>query len=183
VVAVPIDTGRPIGRRTDKEPETMTGEPTPTTPATIKSAIDAVSPTADIVWRRSNDSSTLTAPRAFLRVFVEPGGLEVATGFYEDLQGVERDMWFTFHEFGIALSAVGGFLLIEGAADTVERFRSTTGTLLVPELAPYLERLTAAGAEILEPLRRVPTGSGVTARHADGTIVEYVEHRPTPEGR
>ncbi|MFF7247326.1 VOC family protein [Embleya sp. NPDC008237] len=164
----------------------MTTEPiratTPTTASAIEAATDA-DPTADIMWRRSNDSSTLATPRAFLRVFVEPGGLEAATAFYEDLQGVERDMWFTFREYGIALSAVGGFLLIEGTAATVERFRSTTGTLLVPELAPYLERLAAAGAEILEPLRRVPTGSGVTARHADGTIVEYVEHRPTPEGR
>ncbi|MGC0415742.1 VOC family protein [Embleya sp. AB8] len=140
-------------------------------------------PTADIMWRRDNDSSTLTRPRAFLRVFVEPGGLEAAAKFYEDLQGVERDMWFTFREYGLALAAVGGFLLIEGEAATVERFRSTTGTLLVPELAPYLERLVAAGAEITDPLRHVPTGSGLTARHPDGTIVEYVEHRPTPEGR
>ncbi|MEU0938269.1 hypothetical protein [Embleya sp. NPDC005971] len=166
----------------------MTDQPTPTaatesTASAIASAIAAAGAGSDVVWRRSNDSSTLTTPRAFLRVFVEPGELEAATAFYEGLQGVERDMWFTFREFGIALSAVGGFLLIEGAAATVERFRSTTGTLLVPELAPCLERLAAAGAEILEPPRRVPTGSGVTARHADGTVVEYVEHRPTPDGR
>ncbi|GCD98095.1 VOC family protein [Embleya hyalina] len=140
-------------------------------------------PAADIMWRRSNDSSTLTTPRALIRVFVEPGGLEAAAGFYEELQGVERDMWFTFREFGIALAAVGGFLLIEGEPATVERFRSTTGTLLVPELAPYLDRLAAVGAEITEPPRRVPTGSGFTARHADGTVVEYVEHRPTADGR
>ncbi|MGW1995095.1 VOC family protein [Embleya sp. NPDC001921] len=169
----------------------MTTEPTTastasTAPPTAEQTTGSTTDTetgANIMWRRSNDSSTLATPRAFLRVFVEPGDLERATTFYEELQGVERDMWFTFREFGIALSAVGGFLLIEGEAETVERFRSTTGTLLVPELAPYLERLTAAGAEITEPPRRVPTGAGLTARHPDGTIVEYVEHRPTPDGR
>ncbi|MGW9206717.1 VOC family protein [Embleya sp. NPDC055664] len=158
----------------------MTDTPV-TTPAWAEAA--PTDPTADIMWRRSNDSSTLTTPRAFIRVFVEPGGLEAAAGFYEELQGVERDMWFTFREFGIALAAVGGFLLIEGEPAMVERFRSTTGTLLVPELAPYLDRLAAAGAEITEAPRRVPTGSGFTARHADGTVVEYVEHRPTADGR
>ena len=142
---------------------------------------DAAAP-ADTMWRRSNDSSGLTRPRVFLRVFVAPGGLEAGTKYYEDLLGVERDMWFTFHEFGIALSAVGGFLLIEGSDDAVREFRSVTGTFLVDSIAPYLERLIAGGAEIVAPPRRVPTGAGFTARHRDGTTVEYVEHRPTPEG-
>lgn len=136
-----------------------------------------------VLWRRSNDSSGLTEPRAFVRVFTGPGTLDSVTVFYEQLLGVERDMWFTYPDLELALAAVGGFLLIEGTDESVAPFLSTAGTLLVDRVQPYLERLTAAGAEIIEGPKPVPTGTGFTARHPDGTVIEYVEHRPTPDGR
>ncbi|GAA1902314.1 glyoxalase/bleomycin resistance/dioxygenase family protein [Streptomyces durmitorensis] len=135
------------------------------------------------MWRRSTDSSGLTEPRTFVRVFTGPGTLESVTAFYEQLLGVQRDMWFTYPDLDLALAAVGGFLLIEGTDESVAPFRSTAGTLLVDRVQPYLERLTAAGAEITEALKPVPTGAGFSARHPDGTIIEYVEHRPAPDGR
>lgn len=58
----------------------------------------------------------------------------------------------------------------------------THGTLLVASARTWLDRLAAEGAEITEPPAEVPTGSGFTARHRDGTVIEYVEHRPTEEG-
>ncbi|MFI9584655.1 VOC family protein [Streptomyces sp. NPDC052236] len=145
---------------------------TPSTPST---------PTA-VVWRRSNDSSGLAEPRAFIRVFTGPGTLESVTTFYEGLLDTKRDMWFTYPAKQLALAAVGGFLLIEGTEETLESFRGTTGTLLVDSAETYLARLTAEGAEILDPLHSVPTGAGFTARHADGTVIEYVEHRSTIDG-
>lgn len=135
-----------------------------------------------VMWRRSNDSSDLVEPRVFLRVFTPPGALEEVTASYERLLGVERDMWFTYPEKGLALAAVGGFLLIEGTDEAVAPFRSTSGTLLVDSARAFLERLEAEGAEIVSPLRSVPTGAGFTARHRDGLVVEYVEHRPAPGG-
>ncbi|MEV0322723.1 VOC family protein [Streptomyces sp. NPDC050658] len=136
-----------------------------------------------VMWRRSNDSSALAAPRAFIRVFTGPGTLESVTAYYEQLLGEERDMWFTYPDLGLGLAAVGGFLLIEGTDETVAPFRETAGTLLVDDARKYLDRLTASGAEITDPLKPVPTGAGFSARHPDGTVVEYVEHRPTPDGR
>ncbi|MGV2915913.1 hypothetical protein [Streptomyces alfalfae] len=59
---------------------------------------------------------------------------------------------------------------------------ATHGTLLVASARTWLDRLAAEGAEITEPPAEVPTGSGFTARHRDGTVIEYVEHRPTEEG-
>jgi hypothetical protein len=134
------------------------------------------------LWRRDNDSSRLTRPRVFIRVYTGPGTLEAVTAFYERLLGTGRDMWFTFPEKGLALAVVGGFLLVEGTEESLEPFRVTDGTLLVDSARSYLERLTAEGAEILDPLVKVPTGSGFTARHPDGTVVEYVEHRPDADG-
>ncbi|MGX2994959.1 hypothetical protein JNUCC64_11775 [Streptomyces sp. JNUCC 64] len=141
-------------------------------------------PTAEpVLWRRSHDSSRLTEPRAFLRVFTGPGTLEALTASYERLLGTERDMWFTYPEKGLALAAVGGFLLVEGPEEVVAPFRATHGTLLVDAVSPYLDRLAGEGAEILVAPHRVPTGTGFTARHADGLTVEYVEHRPDERGR
>ncbi|MEV0118693.1 VOC family protein [Streptomyces sp. NPDC050844] len=136
-----------------------------------------------VMWRRSTDSSDLAEPRTFVRVFTGPGTLESVTAFYEQLLGVERDMWFTYPELRLGLAAVGGFLLIEGTEESTAPFLSTAGTLLVDSAQKYLDRLTAAGAEITDPLKPVPTGAGFSARHPDGTVIEYVEHRPAPDGR
>ncbi|GGV20406.1 hypothetical protein GCM10010495_39540 [Kitasatospora herbaricolor] len=133
------------------------------------------------VWRRENDSSHLSTPRVLVRVFLAPGGLAAAIGFYERLQGVTADARFAFG--ALRLATVGAFLLIEGAEEELAPFRSTTGTLLVDDVRPYHDRLVAEGAEIVLPLRQVPTGAGFNARHPDGTVVEYVHHRPTAEGR
>ncbi|MGV9269063.1 VOC family protein [Kitasatospora sp. NPDC003701] len=132
------------------------------------------------VWRRTNDSSHLAEPRVLIRVFLEPDGLDAAVAFYERLQSVTADARFTFGSLGLA--TVGAFLLIAGDEEELAPFRSTTGTLLVDDVRPYYERLLAEGAEIVFPLQEVPTGAGFNVRHPDGTVVEYVHHRPTATG-
>ncbi|WP_219690241.1 VOC family protein, partial [Streptomyces anatolicus] len=134
------------------------------------------------MWRRHNDSSALAEPRPLIRVYTGPGTLDAVAASYERLLGTERDMWFTYPEKNLALAVVGGFLLIEGTEETLAPFRATNGTLLVDSAQKYLDRLAAEGAEITDPLVKVPTGAGFTARHRDGTLIEYVEHRPTDEG-
>ncbi|WP_329116736.1 hypothetical protein [Streptomyces sp. NBC_01353] len=136
-----------------------------------------------VLWRVNNDSSRLTSPRALIRVFTGPGTLEDLAAHYERVQGVERDMWFTYPAKRLALAVVGGFLLIEGEPAALEPFREVDGTLLVNDAGAHLERLTAEGGEVLDPLHSVPTGAGFTARHPDGSVVEYVEHRPDAQGR
>lgn len=136
-----------------------------------------------VLWRLNNDSSGLASPRALIRVFTRPGTLEELTARYERVQGVRRDMWFTYPELRLALAVVGGFLLVEGEAADLAPFRGVHGTLLVNDAGAHLRRLLAEGGEVLDPLRPVPTGSGFTARHPDGTVVEYVEHRPDSRGR
>ncbi|MFD9861502.1 VOC family protein [Streptomyces alboflavus] len=136
-----------------------------------------------VVIRRHNDSSHLTEPRTLIRVYTPPGTLDSVTAFYERLLGVERDMYFTYPARELTLAVVGSFLLVEATEEVLEPFRATDGTLLVDSADAYLTRLAAEeGTEILVPAHRVPTGTGFTARHPDGTVIEYVEHRPTPDG-
>jgi predicted enzyme related to lactoylglutathione lyase len=137
----------------------------------------------DQLWRDRNDTSQQRTPRVLIRVFVGPGELERSVAFYEQLQGVVADAGFPFPEAGLRLAMVGAFLLIEGTPETLAPFTSTTGTLLVDDVQPYYDKLVAAGAEIIFPLQVVPTGAAFNAVHPDGTVVEYVHHRPDPQGR
>ncbi|KQM75748.1 VOC family protein [Xylophilus sp. Leaf220] len=136
----------------------------------------------DRLWRVRNDTSGLRVPRVMIRVFVGPGELERSVRFYENLQGVAADGGFPFSEVGLRLAMVGAFLLIEGTPEALAPFTATTGTLLVDDVRPYYDRLVAAGAQILFPLREVPTGAAFNARHPDGAVVEYVHHRPDANG-
>ncbi|MEE7547707.1 VOC family protein [Xanthomonas sp. Kuri4-1] len=133
-------------------------------------------------WRTRNDSRG-QPPRVLVRVFVASGELERSVAFYEALQGVAADAAFPFPEKRLRLAIVGAFLLIEGSDEALAPFTSTTGTLLVDDVQPYYDRLVAAGARIVFPLQQVPTGAAFNAEHPDGTVVEYVHHRPDPQGR
>ncbi|WP_285583824.1 VOC family protein [Actinoallomurus iriomotensis] len=133
------------------------------------------------IWRRDPDSSHRTEPRVLIRVFVGPGELDEAIGFYETSQGTTLDMRMPYPEKNLVLAAVGAFLIIEGDEESLRPYRATTGTLLVDDVEPYHERLLSAGAEIVGPLRKVPVGAGFTVRHPDGAVVEYVHHRPVAD--
>ncbi|MEV0083296.1 VOC family protein [Saccharopolyspora sp. NPDC050642] len=130
------------------------------------------------LWRRDPDSSNLPAPRAFVRVFVAAEQLEPTTAWYERLLGVERDMVMPYPEKDLALTAVGGFLIIAGTDESLAPFRRTVGTLLVPDIDPYEERFREDGLEFVQQRFRAPVGEGFTVRHPDGTVIEYVHHRP-----
>ncbi|GAB2765967.1 glyoxalase/bleomycin resistance/dioxygenase family protein [Salinifilum aidingensis] len=133
--------------------------------------------------RQRADSSDLAEPRVLIRVFLHPGQLEDGVAFYEKLQGTGADAQWSYPAKNLRLATVGAFLLIEGGDEDLLPFRSTTGTLLVDDVQPYYDRLVAEGAEIIFPLQHVPTGAAFNARHPDGTVVEYVHHRPTEDER
>lgn len=157
-----------------------TCEPSPATGTTDLASTDMTDHDLDTFWRLT-PSTEGREPRVLIRVFLSPGRLGPAISTYEALQGVETDAVFPYPDAGLRLAMVGGFLLIEGDDERLAPFRATTGTLLVSDLEPYLDRLAEAGATVVHPPVEVPTGTGFTARHADGTVVEYVQHRPTPE--
>ncbi|GAA2799177.1 VOC family protein [Saccharopolyspora taberi] len=132
----------------------------------------------DQLWRRSDDSSQLAEPRTFIRVFVGADELETTTAWYERLLGVERDMHMPYPEKDLALTAVGGFLIIAGTDESLAPFRATVGTQLVADIWPYVEFFRAQGAEFVQEPFRAPVGEGFTVRHPDGSVIEYVHHRP-----
>jgi predicted enzyme related to lactoylglutathione lyase len=137
------------------------------------------------LWRKNLDSSHLAEPRALFRVYVAPGELDGAIEFYEKLLGVESDMYMSIppepadSRGGLNLATVGGFLILEGSSEQLAPFRATVGTLLVDDIGPYFARLASLGAEVVHlPTERLG-GAGFTVRHPDGTVIEYVHHRPS----
>jgi hypothetical protein len=130
-----------------------------------------------------DNDTTGFPPRTFIRVFVEPGTLFNAIAYYEELQQNQCDGCFPFPAARLYLAMVGSFLIIEGRREDLLPFRETVGTLLVDNVEPYYERFKASGAEIVWDIRDVPTGRAFNVRHRDGTVMEYVHHRPDSEGR
>jgi predicted enzyme related to lactoylglutathione lyase len=131
------------------------------------------------IYREHPDSSYLSAPRVFARVFCRPGELVETVRFYETLTATSLDMDMDIPEAGLHVVAVGPFLILELDAEPHGLAAQTTVTVLNPDLDEAVERQVAAGAEIVQERWPGPAGPGTRLRHPDGLIVEYLEHRPT----
>ncbi len=133
------------------------------------------------LYRRHPDSSTLSAPRVFARVFPEAGALVECVNFYRDLTGAAPDMDMDFPEANLHVVAVGPFLILELVAEDRGLAAETTVTVLNADLEAAAERAIAAGAVLVQARWQSPPGPGMRLRHPDGLLVEYLEHRPSPD--
>jgi predicted enzyme related to lactoylglutathione lyase len=133
------------------------------------------------LYRRQPDSSSLKTPRIFARIFCELGDLARTVAFYRGLTGAEVDMDMELPEAGLHIVAVGSFLILEMDKRRHELAAQTSVTVLNAELDAAVARQVAAGAEIVQPRWETAVGAGVRLRHPDGVLVEYLEHRPSPD--
>jgi predicted enzyme related to lactoylglutathione lyase len=136
------------------------------------------------LYRLHPDSSYLTAPRVFARVFCEMGTLPATVRFYEALMSARLDMDMDIPESGLHVVAVGPFLILEMDAQKLDRAgqaAQTHVTVLNADLDTSVAREVAAGAQIVQPRWEAPPGPGVRLRHPDGLLAEYLEHRPSAD--
>ena len=116
----------------------------------------------------------------FARVFVDADALELTCAFYSALLGGEETMRFAYPEKGLELAAISSpklsVLVIAGQPEKRRPFEATRLTIKVEALEGVLAVLEKAGAEQLEPIQVTPVGRKTRFRHADGLIVEYVDH-------
>jgi predicted enzyme related to lactoylglutathione lyase len=131
-------------------------------------------------FRHAPDSSGLTAPRVLVPVFLEPDALDGAIAFYEGFQGVKADMRLPLPDIGLEVAVVGGFSLIAGTEEAREPASALRAIITVADADVAHRGLVAAGVEILQAPFRADVGRLMYARHADGTVAEYIEHRPRP---
>ena len=135
------------------------------------------------LYRLHPDSSSLVSPRAFARVFCDQGTLPQTVRFYEAVAGTTLDMDMDIPESGLHVVAVGPFLILEmdQSLDRAAQASQTHVTLLNAHLDEAVNRAVAKGAVVVQERWESPPGPGVRLRHPDGLLVEYLEHRPSPD--
>jgi predicted enzyme related to lactoylglutathione lyase len=118
---------------------------------------------------------------AYSRVFVEADALDRTVAFYKTLTGGSQSLRFDYPEMGLTLVALSStplsVLVIAGPSSARGRFQATALTLRVDDLDAARLLLEREGAAIIEAPNEVPTGRNMRARHPDGLVVEYVQHR------
>ena len=109
--------------------------------------------------------------KTYARIFV--ADLDESLPLYETIVGASADLRFTFEK--AELAAVGDFLLIAGADDDVEAYRSTVGPVIVDDLDALISQVSGeAGAEVIGESEST-TGRFAYLRHTDGAVLEYVQ--------
>lgn len=111
------------------------------------------------------------------RVYVAAQEMEATIGFYQSLLGRPTGLRFHHADTGLDLALVGPVLILAGTEESLAPYRATAATFLVDSLDDFARLLPELGAQVLEPPREVPTGWNLRARHPDGLVVEYVQHR------
>jgi len=119
----------------------------------------------------------------FTRTFVDPHALDNTVAFYKALLAGEETLRFAYPETGLTLVAVSSpklsVLIIAGTPDRRKPFETTRLTVKVSLLEEVMSVLRTGGAEQLEPIQKTPVGRKTRFRHADGLVVEYVDHDPS----
>jgi hypothetical protein len=126
----------------------------------------------------------LSSPRVFARIFPEVGTLAPTVRFYESLTRIDLDIDIDIPEAGLHVVGVGAFLILELNPDKLDRIdqaKQTHITVLAPDLEDAVWASVAGGAEIVQSRWESPPGAGYRLRHADGALVEYLEHRPSKD--
>jgi predicted enzyme related to lactoylglutathione lyase len=116
----------------------------------------------------------------FIRTFVDSDALDRTVDFYKELLGGEESLRFDYPQMGLKLASVSSahlsVLVIAGDADKRAPFEATRLTIKVSDLEQYAATLSSRGAELLDPIQPTPVGRKMRYRHADGMVVEYVQH-------
>lgn len=107
--------------------------------------------------------------------------LKSAIEFYEELLGTPVSRSIKISQISLEIAQIGDILLIAGSDEALKPFRSTQATFLVDSLDEFKAYLEEKGAKIIRGPTKVPTGRNMTLKHADGSIIEYVEHTKTYE--
>lgn len=117
-------------------------------------------------------------------MFPEKGRLKETVRFYASLAQVEFDMDMDIPESGLHVVGVGAFLILEmdpAKLDRIDEAKLTHVTVLAPHLEQTVRACVDRGAKVVQERWQSPPGPGCRLRHPDGLLVEYLEHRPSPD--
>lgn len=112
--------------------------------------------------------------KTYTRVLTED--MEATLAVLTPLVGAEPDLRVQFRRFEVAFT--GGFCVLSGPAEAMDRYRDTVGPVIVDDLETVRAAVTINGAKpTMEPFEG-PAGRVFLARHPDGLEYEYIELSP-----
>ena len=108
------------------------------------------------------------------RVYVRD--MEAAIAFYEEFLAEKCGGRFAYAEKHLEIARIGPLLIVAGTDEALAPFRGTSVTMRVDSIHEAKGFVLANGGQVITAdVTRVPTGLNMTARHADGLLVEYVQ--------
>ncbi len=112
-------------------------------------------------------------------VVVEEVAQPAAVSFYEQLLGVEAKFLFRTHAHGLAVTKVGSVMVVHSDDPAVLVAPRTLHAILsVDDLDAYWEFLQQQPVTLIAPPATTPDGRNFFVRHADGSMVEYLQFLP-----
>lgn len=78
----------------------------------------------------------------------------------------------------LTLVGIGDVLVIGGSDEALEPIRGSLGPWIVEDLDDAKGKLLANGASVTRDIKDIPTGRMMYMKHADGSVVEYVQWAP-----
>jgi hypothetical protein len=109
--------------------------------------------------------------KTYTRIFTTSIDLTLRT--LKAVHGREPHLDFVFGDWRIV--ALGDVLVVGGTEESLAPIRGSFGPWIVEDIEGTRSQLLDLGAEIISDLEDVPTGRMMYMRHADGTVVEYVQ--------
>lgn len=78
----------------------------------------------------------------------------------------------------LTLVGIGDVLVIGGTDEALEPIRGSFGPWIVENIEVAKDKLLSNGASVMRDIKDIPTGQMMYMKHADGSVVEYVEWAP-----
>lgn len=112
--------------------------------------------------------------KTYTRMFTTD--LESTVATLKAVHGTEPHLWLDYDP--LTLVGIGDVLVIGGTDEVLAPIRGTFGPWIVEDIDDAKAWLLANGASVLRDIHAIPTGRMMYLKHADGSVVEYVEWTP-----
>ncbi|MDN4633595.1 hypothetical protein QCD71_18900 [Sphingomonas sp. PsM26] len=102
--------------------------------------------------------------------------IEATVATLKAVHGTEPHFRFDYDP--LTLVGIGDVLAIGGTDAALEPIRGSFGPWIVEDIEATKGMLLANGASVLQDVKDITNGRMMYMRHADGSVVEYVEWTP-----
>ena len=112
--------------------------------------------------------------KTYTRIFTTD--LESTVATLKAVHGTEPHLRLNYDP--LTLVGIGDVLAIGGTDEALEPIRGSLGPWIVEDIDDAKSKLLANGASVMRDIKDIPTGRMMYMKHADGSVVEYVQWAP-----